>query len=394
MFADVTNPQLWEFGMIARNLVAGKGYSLSYTESGAVPNAEMVGVITVSSAYMPPGYVWFVAIFLTLVGDQPLSYSLMLIIQSIAGAIATVVLYWVSKKRFPSHVAKFAGYLCAIYPPFVYTVTDFGSTTFYILLLGCTLLAIMSVQKKHSILQSLITGLSAALLTLFRADGLIIAIGLCVLLIIRGYLSYAAVFLIMLIVGLLPWIGRNYIVFKKVVPLTTSFGFNFWRGHNPIASGTGRELSGEGIWRSEQVDQKLRQLSLSTQYEIKRDKVFFEEAVSFIKSHPAKEIMLSMQKLFYLWILDITHPKARSLPYVFSWGIMLMLFFLGLYASVKMNYGIDVFVTYYVVMSFIVIIFFVLPRYQIILAYGITPISAVGLWRLMEYLLQRKRPSL
>jgi hypothetical protein len=30
----------------------------------------------------------------------------------------------------------------------------------------------------------------------------------------------------------LPWPLRNYIVFKKIIPLTTSSGINLYRGHN------------------------------------------------------------------------------------------------------------------------------------------------------------------
>ncbi|MBI1807860.1 MAG: glycosyltransferase family 39 protein [Ignavibacteria bacterium] len=378
VIGNATTPQLWEFGMIAKNIISGSGYSMSYTAAGAIPNEEK-GAFTVPSAYMPPAYVLFLAGFMNAFGEGPTSFLALLIAQCVIGAFSAVVLYWISTKIFSHGVGIITGYLCACYPPYLYTVTDYGSTTLYLLVLGIVWLFVVDSMRKSTILNTVLSGLAAALLALIRADGVLIACGLAVWLALRGLTPYALVFLVVLVVGLSPWLLRNYLVFDRIVPITTSFGFNFWRGHNPIASGSGREMSGEGIWGSEEIDRKLIPLSPSTHYEIERDRVFLDEALIFARSHPKEEIILAGKKLLFLWGLDLTHPKARSLPYLLSWGVMLCLFCFGLYHAIGKGYNLSLLVMYYGCMILIVLIFFVLPRYQIILSYGMVPVAALGL---------------
>ena len=137
-----------------------------------------------------------------------------------------------------------AGYLCACYPPFLYAAADFGSTTLYLFFLGIVWMLVPVSLNKKSILRVAIGGFAAAGLSLIRADGIFIACGLAAWLVFRGSLPHAVIFLFVILIGISPWLVRNYFVFDRIVPMTTSFGFNFWRGHNPIASGSGRENSG------------------------------------------------------------------------------------------------------------------------------------------------------
>src|SRR5207302_4562184 len=55
-FGEMRQPQLWEYGAIAKNIVAGAGYELSYPSSDAERRAGSPDTLTVPSAYMPPAY--------------------------------------------------------------------------------------------------------------------------------------------------------------------------------------------------------------------------------------------------------------------------------------------------------------------------------------------------
>lgn len=378
IFGETSDPQLWEYGPIARNIVAGLGYSTSVITATDIQNIDQRENITLPSAYMPPGYSLFLAVFLATLGEKSFSFLIVLIVHCFVGALAAVVLYRVSLTLFHEEVAKLAGLLCALYPPFVYATLDFGPTTLYLAALGTMWLLGLSIINHPSVSRSILAGLTAGSLSLFRADGTIVSIALSAWLFLKGHSKYAAIFLIAMFVGISPWLGRNYIVFNEFVPMTTSFGLNFWRGHNMMAPGTGRDESGAGIWGSPEIDQKISHLRITPRYEIERDSLFFQEALHFITTNPQKELFLAFKKIFFLWILDLTHPKAQSLFYILPWAVILSLFFIGLYETVMIRYDVSFLLLYYAAMMFIAVTFFVLPRYQIILTYGVIPLSAFG----------------
>jgi len=67
-----------------------------------------------------------------------------------------------------------------------------------------------------------------------------------------------------------------------------------------------------------------------------------------------------------------------------SWGGMLFFFAAGLFYCFAERCHITLLLAYYFSMTFVAVLFFVLPRYQIILTYGIIPVSALGATRLYE----------
>jgi hypothetical protein len=252
------------------------------------------------------------------------------------------------------------------------------------MLLGAFIFLILKILKSPTYFNLILSGIVGASISLVRGEGIFIVIVLIIWLSTRTPILRVLVILFVLTLGIAPWLVRNYLVFNKVTPITTSFGFNLWRGHNTIASGTGRDVSGVGIWGSDALDQKLIHLSYSQQYEVERDSVFLKEALSFIRQHPGEESILVAKKLFYFWILDLTHSKALRYPYVFSWGLILLLFLIGLYECWRHAYDVSILLSFSFGMTMIVILFFVLPRYQLILTYGIIPISAIGAVRLLR----------
>jgi len=126
------------------------------------------------------------------------------------------------------------------------------------------------------------------------------------------------------------------------------------------------------------IDSQIRALPLSNRFEIECGKIYLKDAISFIKTEPHREIMLVFKKIFYFWFLDITHPKAKRIEYISVWGTVLLFFVMGLVFSMKHHFDISVLLVFLLSMTFTTMMFFVLPRYQIMLTYGMMPIAAVG----------------
>jgi 4-amino-4-deoxy-L-arabinose transferase-like glycosyltransferase len=383
IYGEIKNPQLWEYGAIARNIVSGTGYSLSYTKPDSVPNVIHKTTFIVPSAYMPPVYVLFITGFLELFGEKPYVFMMILALQALVGAMNVLLLYYLLLRIFESRIAKIAGFISALFPPFIYITIDYGPTVLYSLLLGLLWLLIWRPQMDTNKLRYIIAGLVAVLAVLTRGEAIFIVISLSIWIFFRSGLVKSLIFTCVFVVGISPWIVRNTMVLEGFVPITTSSNVNFWRGHNDEATGTGRKLSGEGIWGNDEIDRELINLQPTPRYEIERNNIYFNHAMNFIKNNPFKEFSLSIRKLIYLWTIDITHPKTANIVYVLSWGLFLFFFIIGIVTAQQLHSDISILILFYVITSCLTMAFFVLPRYQIILAYGMVPLSAVGYARII-----------
>lgn len=389
LFVDFEQPKLWEYGMIVQNILNGNGYSISYDQITKSPTYSTIGSVVVPSAYMPPVYVFFLALFLYIFGYHYITYFLILFVQSLIGTVGVIVLYWLTERIFSKQVAVIAGYICAIYPPFLFTNTDFGPATLYMTLVGLLLLIVINIKMIDSKILYFLGGIIGGLVSLTRGEGIIIVIGYAIWLLFTAKSRRILLFIITLIIFISPWFIRNYISLKGFIPVTTSSGLNFWRGNNSLSSGTGRDFYGEGIWSNPTVDSLISLLEFNSRYEIERNKIFINDALLFIGKEPGKEFLLSLRKVFYLWILDITHPRARTFEYITAWGTVLFFFIIGILYIIKNKIDASVLLIFFLTMTIISMFFFVLPRYQIILTYGIIPISASGIYGFYNSIFKR-----
>lgn len=101
MFGNITNPEMWEFGILARNLLTGNGYSYPYFGTNVV------------SAYMPPalGYIYF--IFFYLFGDNSTSYIMILLLNSVISAFNVLIIFRISEIIYNINIAALSAlYYC------------------------------------------------------------------------------------------------------------------------------------------------------------------------------------------------------------------------------------------------------------------------------------------
>ena len=98
----------------------------------------------------------------------------------------------------------------------------------------------------------------------------------------RQYKISAKLFFIALIL-ILPWSIRNYLVFEKVVPLTTSFGLNLFRGNN---------AEGIGSWGDDETESKIGMIGMDN-LELEVNKIYQDKAVSF----SSKKILVRSSKM-------------------------------------------------------------------------------------------------
>lgn len=129
-------------------------------------------------------------------------------------------------------VGLFAAFAIAIYPPFIHTTGELMSEPPAMLTLPAAILAFLWASDRRETWPWLVPGLLFGLTALFRPEYLLVGAAFVVLAAIRVGrarewrlgLAGAGVLLVALILPILPWTVRNYVVLDKVVPISTGGG--------------------------------------------------------------------------------------------------------------------------------------------------------------------------
>lgn len=97
-----------EMGEIARNILAGNGFSLS-----------LLGP-TQPTAFSPPFEPYFFAMIHYVFGDTPVSYAVLILIRSALSVASAYVAYRIVLEVWSERLAVLVLFTIAFYPPFIY----------------------------------------------------------------------------------------------------------------------------------------------------------------------------------------------------------------------------------------------------------------------------------
>lgn len=166
-----------------------------------------------------------------------------------------------------------------------------------------------------------------------------------------------------------PWVIRNYIVFDKFIPFTTSGGLNLYRGHNDIAIGN---------WGSWEFTNEIKNKSTPDNYEINYNEFYFNKAKEFISNNLISEVKYVFIKIYNLWIINPGDARSFNLAYLIPSLLILILAVIGFIKSfslLKYKY-IYIFLFYSTLMA---VVFLALPRYQTMMKIALVPFAAYSI---------------
>ncbi len=357
------NPEMWEFGIIARNIVSGKGFWLKTLANVPVP-----------SAFMPPAYEYFLAGMFRIFGDRTFTYVLIQLLQAASCVLLVYLVYRTSELLFGESVALLSAWLTAFYPPFIYMCTEMHPISFYIALSLAVVFYLYRFLEKGGgrgdlVLSSILLGI----LLMFRAEALALIFLFSGIVLLRSgngqKFRNAAIYFVLPVLCLVPWTVRNYHLFHRWVPITTSGGLNLWYGHNPDATGSQRHAWPDGtvVQPRPELVSLIFQIPADGQYEIALDQLYRQQALTFIRTHPMRELQLLGNKFLYFWVFDFNHPKARNpLYWVPSFGLVLLWAFAALRHRESALREHLLFTTSIFFAMAVCLALFVLPRYRMV----------------------------
>jgi hypothetical protein len=337
MLGDVEDPSLYEYGVIARHLLAGHGYSMlfpahhpSFAPDYTWPENTFVSPQATPTAFTLPGYVFVMYVILGAFGNSTASYIILYLINVFLSPVAIYLLFRLTTDLLGSRAGRWAVVLAAVYPPFIASAVTFGGTIEYHVVMLLALWSIERLARVRALLWPVIlSAVLSAVWISFRAEGLVLSVLAAVIVLHRRSLSMAALFIVILATLLSPWTIRNTLVFDRFVPMTNNFALNLWRGNNADATGGAFKPDGEPNWYTPEMLKELRQVPHSARYEIECMDIYKRAAFEYISTHPLRTALLYVKKVAMFFSFEYSDPRIYNPVFLFSQGLLQLSLFAG-----------------------------------------------------------------
>jgi hypothetical protein len=277
--------------LIAKNIVAGKGYVFTYP----LTSRELV------SCYATPLYTYLQAgILWSGIGERGIQ-----VVNLIALAAAYLVIYRLLRRFASASVAIPALAALAFYPPLWVLGNALEPNTLNVLLLALTIEAILDLAAEPTRRRWITLGILFGIQLLLRPDILLgmTLFGGWLLYVRRSDLVRTAYGLVLTaLIGLAivsPWTIRNYLEFHKFVLVSANAGYNLYVGNNPGATG---EFAVTPLPSPEVERQYQDFLNFSmTHDQVEMDSFEGDVAKQWIRTHPGDVVTLDARKFLYHW---------------------------------------------------------------------------------------------
>ncbi|QGJ71581.1 HTH araC/xylS-type domain-containing protein [Planctomycetales bacterium 10988] len=345
-------PITFEHGEIAENILAGKGFSVTFLGEE--------GLTSQQAPFLP----YLLAGLYGVTGpDRVAALFLLQILQAFVGMGTVALVVSIGHSLFPERklFGFGAGWMAALYPPHIYMVTHIQIVPWATFgLIGLTAWAAWS-NRKQSWIQIGLLGAGLGGLLLIEPILLLAAPGLWWLFFRRSsmedseptpprkmsifFLKTAFCFSMTGLV-LSPWLVRNYQVHGEMVFVKSTFGYAFWQGNNRISWGTDKipkatvagvlsqhdgSLQGwnAAMWEARHETYYIDDLLLKPTFyagligksEPEKSRVMLSRALADIQAAPLRYLSLSGRRGWYFFLGDSTNPKTAHPLYQLSlWG--------------------------------------------------------------------------
>lgn len=404
---DIGRPEMYEHGMIARNMLAGNGFTMHEQYYPLAPEriAQQQEPRQYGCAVLPPLSPFVIYLFLSVFRDCTLAFVLMMVFHSIVGT-ATVYLIW----RFVSYVhtarsALIAAAIGAVFLPAAYSITTFTGSVFYhflaIAILFAAVASLRSQRTKHFALLGFLCGLMTLVRSEFLAYfvvGFLVLIGLSLAKRLKkqtpNSLRSAAIGLAIGLVVVAPWTIRNYRIFNTFVPVVSHPWYEVWRGFNDKATGGFYGVDKSRIWVGmddfKYLSARLDSIPYDSHFEIAKDSIFKEEALTFIKANPLKSLYIATKRAAFLWTIDPYAKKGDSLLYKAMTLVVSIGFALWLALSLRSRkqapfpaYA-PVVASFFVYYTLLIASVNLEPRFQVYIINTAIPVAGIGYSMLID----------
>ncbi|MFI5263839.1 MAG: ArnT family glycosyltransferase [Candidatus Kapaibacterium sp.] len=392
------HPEMYEHGAIAHNLYTGHGFAMHwpYEPLDSVRAALLKQPIQHENAYQPPLNPYLIYSSYLLFGENSSAIIFLMLLYSVISSLIPIAVFKTGMLIGHEKAARISAVIAVFFLPAAVGVITFSGSPIY-QLLGVVVFyfALLSAQKP-SLLSFLWLGASCGIMILTRSEFLIIGFVFIALSTFfarkkdttKKALGLGVVSLLICISIVAPWTYRNYILFHKFIPTVDRPWHEIWRGNNIYSTPTSYDTAGMPIWvhasRFPKIIEAMDSLPYDQQFTIRVDSIFRHEATTFIKDHPVHFVELGALKIFELCTVVYYKGVSNNPLYFICMLLVNITSILGILALLRQSrrmhdYSVSAFfITFFLYYCFIVVLTFILPRYQIYIFSALLPATGVG----------------
>jgi len=341
---------------------------------------------------MPPLYTFFLY-FVYLISFLKDNYFLYLVffIQIVLSTYSVYLFYQISQNFFSNKFSIVNSFVFSIIPLNIYICGQITSANIQLFLslffLKLLFNLIKDKKQKNIIFFSIVSGL----LILCRGEFIIIFVFTLFFIFISKKINIINLIKMFIIVSLVisPYIIRNYIHFDQFI-ITKSLGYNLWKGNNQLS-----RVEGYGkfeINEFKNLYDKVKSVNKDKYYEINWDNIFLEEAINNIEKNPIIYLKLFFKKIFSFYFIDLesNYPNYYNFFHIFPVIILSLLSFPGLIVFFRNNKFENKYLGLYFFINLVIFsIFFILPRYKLI----ILPVQIILAGYTLNYVIKKIKRS-
>ena len=396
---DPATANLWEYGDIARA-------TLEHSHGQMVAQIGMKFVsadpsFVYPTAYEPPFLIWIWIGLFSLFGMSKLALAIMTALNVLTGVGIVYYSIRAAWALFGSEVISLVvGIAMALQPVFVFSAATYHALNVYVLLLLIVFDLTLSTRRQ-TYAMSVLVGLLAGITVLVRLEYLVL-VGAIILgsLITHRQWKMTVVVAVAAFVVIAPWTARNYTVFHQFIPVSNATGELLFLGFNPETNGSGTWVDSNKI-PERLLGRELYAVPLDRNYESARDKVFYDAAIDYMKSHPLRSfVVLPIYKAALFWIYDFFDQKTHQPLYQLQFWPSFVLSIIGLTVAARSGcFARPDHRTVLILFAFqtlVMMMYAVHARFRMNVEpflYSYVAVGAVGLWVWLHRLLRISGPA-
>lgn len=350
-FGDFQNPEMYEHGKVARNMLDGRGFSMHWHITSFDP--EMIAIKYAppkyEGAFLPPLSPYLIYANFLVFGDGPLAYGALMLINCVVNAFFPVFAFLIARKLGGEASARLAALAAIAFLPAAYSVVTFSGSAIYIALTPMIvyfgLLFYEKTSYKYAILLGLFCGVNALLRSEFLAFGAAFGVLIALLALmsnrvkLKESLALALVFLIFASIPTAPWIWRNTKLFGKFTTIISHPWYEIFRGNNQLSGGGLVNKYGFTTWPNwdnfPEIIAEADSIPYNQKYEIKVDEVFKNQVLQFWQENPPRGVWIMINRAFRLWTID----SSADLTWNWRYAAFLFLLYIPVYIGIASSFA-------------------------------------------------------
>lgn len=358
-----------EWAILVENLYKHNHFSLIRFDELFLPNL-----------WMPPIYGYFVYIHALIFGYNENLANFVNFTQIILSSLTPIIFLQIISNFFSERLSLFGAYIFSLFPLIVYSSSQISSVTIYLFLFLSFIYLIINLSNKNSLKTYLLIGILSGILLLTRRDFILILIFslLYLFFFLKIDLKKIACIFLVSLLTISPYLIRNFLAFDRII-IHSGLGYNTWKAYNPNAKV-------EGYYKpSKELKIKLNKINKDIYYRINEDKVYLNQAKTYILEDPHKYIKLFFKRLFSFYFYDYESSQKNYFS-AFHLVPNLMIATLSIAGLLFFKRKADLKYFYLILVMIIILIvyssFALLPRYKIYLL----PFQILLCLNILEYL--------